>query len=207
MSLVIQGIFLGLTLAILLGPIFITLTQIAIEKGARAGITASTGVWISDVIIITLCYLFVQKINVLVQDSTFTYWMGLLGGFILIVFGVGALFKKVTVDFSEQKHTANDYIGFWTKGFLINTVNPFTFVFWIGVISTYVIGKKITNSEAIIFLSSIMAVIIITDSAKVILAKMIRKKLKPNHFSLFSKIAGVGLVVFGITLLVRSSVF
>ena len=95
LSLIAQGVLLGLTLAILLGPIFVTLSQIALEKGARAGIVASTGVWISDVIIISLCYVFIQRINYLVEDSTFTYWMGLLGGFILISFGAGALFKKV----------------------------------------------------------------------------------------------------------------
>ena len=149
-------------LAIMLGPIFITLTQIAIEKGARAGLVACTGVWLSDIIIVSVCYIFVQKLSVLVQDVTFTYWMGLIGGFVLIAFGTGALFKKVDINFSDQKHTANDYLSFFTKGFLINTINPFTFLFWITVISSYVFGGKepLTNTDAIIFFSTIILVII-----------------------------------------------
>jgi len=183
-----------------------TLTQIALEKGAKAGIVASTGVWVSDIIIITVCYIFIKKINYLVQDETFTYWMGLLGGFILIAFGAGTLFKKVNLVFDNTAHSANDYFGFWTKGFLVNTINPFTFVFWIGVISTYVIKAKISGLKSIVFFSSIMLVIIMTDSLKVILAKTIRTRLDEKNVSIISKIAGVALVIFGIILLLKSHV-
>ena len=207
LSLITQGLLLGVTLAILLGPIFVTLTQIALEKGARAGIVASTGVWISDFIIITLCYVFVQRINYLVADAMFTYWMGLFGGFILIVFGLGAILKKVDIVFEKSSHSTNDYFGFWTKGFLVNTVNPFTFVFWIGVISTYVIKAKISGLKSLVFFSSIMIVIIFTDTAKVLLAKAIRNKLKQKHFTIFSRIAGAGLIIFGLALLLKSQVF
>ena len=206
-SLISQGLLLGLTLAILLGPIFVTLSQIALEKGARAGMVASTGVWFSDLIIITGCYIFIQRINYLVEDAMFTYWMGLLGGFILIAFGAGALFKKVEIVFGNSSHTTNDYFSFWTKGFLVNTVNPFTFIFWIGVISTYVIKAKISGLKSVVFFSSIMFVIILTDTLKVLLAKAIRNKLKQNHFTIFSRIAGIGLIIFGIVLLLRSQVF
>jgi len=207
LSLIIQGLLLGLTLAILLGPIFVTLTQLAIEKGARAGMVASTGVWMSDFIIITTCFLFVQKITTVVQDATFTYWMGLSGGFILIVFGIGAFLKKSTLEFKKNKHTTNDYISFWTKGFLVNTFNPFTFVFWIGVISTFVIKENITNVEAIMFFASIMSVIMITDTMKVYLAKVIRTKLRQEHFNIVTRTAGIGLIIFGIVLLAKSQVF
>ena len=191
----------------MLGPIFVTLTQLAIEKGARAGMVASTGVWMSDFIIITTCFLFVQKITTVVQDATFTYWMGLSGGFILIVFGIGAFLKKSTLEFKKNKHTTNDYISFWTKGFLVNTFNPFTFVFWIGVISTFVIKENITNVEAIMFFASIMSVIMITDTMKVYLAKVIRTKLRQEHFNIVTRTAGIGLIIFGIVLLAKSQVF
>jgi threonine/homoserine/homoserine lactone efflux protein len=200
-------LLLGLALAILLGPIFVALTQIALEKGARAGIVASSGVWLSDILIITLCYVFIQRVNYLVEDAMFTYWMGLLGGFILITFGAGALFKKVNLVFNNSSHTANDYFSFWTKGFLVNTINPFTFVFWIGVISTYVIKAKISGLKSFVFFSSIMFVIILSDTLKVLLAKAIRNHLRQKHFTIFSRVAGVGLIIFGIVLLLRSQVF
>lgn len=189
------------------GPIFVTLTQVALEKGARAGIVACTGEWISDFIIIAGCYFFVQSINHLVADAMFTYWMGLFGGFILMAFGAGALFKKVNLVFDSGSHSANDYFSFFSKGFLVNTVNPFTFVFWIGVISTYVIKTKISGLKAFVFFSAIMMVIIVADILKMFLAKKIRTKLKQKHFTFFSRTAGIGLIIFGVALLLRSQVF
>ena len=206
LSLISQGLFLGVTLAIMLGPIFVTLTQIALEKGFRAGMVASSGEWISDFIIIGLGYFFIQRVSNVVEDSTFVYWMGLLGGFILITFGAGTLFKKVDINFSKSSHTANDYIGYWTKGFLVNTVNPFTFIFWLSIISTYVIKAKISGMKAFVFFGSIMFVIIVGDTIKMYLAKAIRTKLKQKHFTLMSRIAGIGLIIFGIALLLRSQV-
>ena len=207
LTLISEGLFLGLTLAVMTGPIFVTLTQIALEKGFRAGMVACTGEWISDFIIIGLCYFFVQSISNMIADATFVYWMGLLGGFILIAFGAGTLLKRVNISFDRSAHTANDYVSFWTKGFLVNTVNPFTFIFWISIISTYVIKTKISGMKAFIFFSSIMFVIIVGDTIKMYLAKTIRTKLKQKHFTWMSRIAGIGLIIFGIALLLRSQVF
>lgn len=192
----------------MLGPIFVTIIQTSIEKGSRAGMTASLGVWISDVLFVLVCYFFIQKVNSIVEDAAFTYWMGLLGGFILIAFGLGSFFKKTNIKFEEKtNHSTNDYIGFWTKGFLVNTINPFTFIFWIGIISTYVLSKKINNTEALVFFTTIILIIMITDTLKVVLAKVIRKRLNEKLFNTFSKVAGIGLIIFGISLLVRSQVF
>ena len=206
LNLIIEGIVLGLTLAILMGPIFIALTSTAIERGARAGLTVGIGIWISDFIIIAGVYLFVHSLNTMINNYTFQYWMGLLGGFILITFGIGSILKKAKLEDHALKNTTKDYVGFFTKGFLVNTINPFTFVFWIGVTSTYVIGRKISITEAFIFLGSIMLVVILTDSLKVILAKMIRKKLKAHHINILGKVAGIALIVFGLVLLYRTDV-
>jgi len=226
MNLILEGIVLGLTLMILLGPIFVALTQAAIQGGTRAGIAVASGVWISDFSIIFIGYFFVQKLKILVEDQSFTYWMGLAGGVVLIGFGIGTYLSKnnFDADNSHEKLTKKNYLGYVTKGFLVNTINPFTFVFWISVISTYVIGRKISNQEAILFFGTIILIIIITDTLKVLGAKFLRQKLmppeedsdqlldtksqkdKPDYINIFSKVAGVVLVIFGLVLLIRAGV-
>lgn len=205
MSFILEGIVLGLTLTILLGPIFIALTQTSIEYGARAGITVGLGIWISDFLIIGGCYFFINQLRFLEGNHAFKFWMGLIGGLVLIVFGFAAFLKKVEFSKNPKPFTASNYFGFLSKGFLVNTINPFTFFFWITVISTYIIGRGIDHNHGILFLSSIMMTIVITDTIKVILAKMIRKSLTENHVMLFSKVAGVALVIFGAFLLYRTS--
>ncbi len=208
MQLILEGIVLGLTLTILLGPIFIALTQSSLEGGSEAGLTVGLGVWVSDILIISVCYLFVHRLSLLVEDHSFTYWLGLLGGFVLITFGIGTFLKKSVFEADQTlpRLTTKNYLSYFMKGFLVNTVNPFTFAFWISVISTYVIGRNISHNDAMLFFGTIMVVIIITDVLKVVLAKIIRNKLNSEHIDMFSKVAGVVLLIFGVVLLVRVGV-
>jgi len=62
MQYVFEGILFGLTLTILLGPIFIVLIQSSLENGSKAGLIAASGIWISDIIIVVLSLKFIQNI-------------------------------------------------------------------------------------------------------------------------------------------------
>lgn len=203
LPILIEGLTYGLILAIMLGPIFVALTQTGIEKGARAGLTVGLGIWISDFLFIYFSYLFISKVDALVQDNVFKYWMGIVGGFVLITFGIAMALKKVE-RIKGEKFTAKNYFGFWLKGFLVNTVNPFTFIFWLGVISSKVIGAEMNKSEAFVFLTAILITIIFTDTIKVFGAKAIRNKLQPIHIQWISRVAGAALVISGIVLLYQS---
>ena len=204
MQYAIEGIALGLMLTIMLGPIMIALVQTSLENGGGAGLTVGLGIWISDFLIIFSSYFALNLIGDIVQGGGFRFWLGLIGGIVLIAFGIGAALKKVKIGPEKKYFSAKNYAGFWLKGFLVNTINPFTFIFWLGVISTYVIARKISNTDAFIFLGAIMLTIITTDSLKVLLAKTIKSKLDANQIQWFNRVAGAGLFVFGIYLIYRS---
>ncbi len=205
MQYIAEGIILGLTLTILLGPIFVALTQTGIQHGVRAGISVGSGIWTSDLLVITLSWFFIRQIDHIANDPLFQRWMGIFGGLIMIVFGVVSILNKHNKDEKTPAFSAKSYIGYFSKGFAVNFFNPFTFVFWIGVMSTYVLGKGVTGWQTFLVFASIMVTIITTDSLKVVLAKIIRKKMKHHHIVLFGRIAGVVLIIFGIVLLVRTN--
>lgn len=207
MSLILDGFLLGITLTILLGPIFVALTQTGIQRGIRAGLSVGTGIWISDVLVIVTAYFFIKEIDTITQNKSFHNWMGWIGGVILIFFGIISLLKKPKLDEKIPAFNAKSYAGYWTKGFAVNFFNPFTFVFWIGVMTTYVIGKKIDGWETTLLFGSIMFTIIITDSLKVVLAKLIKSRLTAKHIIVFSKVAGIMLITFGVILILRTNVW
>lgn len=204
MQYAIEGIGLGLMLTIMLGPILIALVQTSLENGGSAGISVGLGIWMSDFLIIGSSYYALNLIGDIVKGDGFRYWLGLVGGMVLLVFGIGAMLKKVKIGPAKKYFSAKNYAGFWLKGFLVNTINPFTFIFWLGIISSKVIAQKLNNTEAFIFLGSIMMTIITTDTLKVLLAKTIKSKLDANQIQWFNRIAGVGLFLFGIYLIYRS---
>jgi len=142
MQYIIDGIYLGLALAILLGPIFIVLMQSTLEHGTKAGLTAASGIWVSDIIIVSLTLMFIKRIDSIVQHPSFIFWMGLIGGIVLIGVGVANVIKKSHLDLDTRQVTSSSWVGFWTKGFLVNTVNPFTFIFWLSTITSYVANTE-----------------------------------------------------------------
>jgi threonine/homoserine/homoserine lactone efflux protein len=207
MDIIVKGLILGLTLTILVGPIFIALTQTGIQKGIRAGISVGIGIWSSDVFIIWLIYYFIRQVSFITEHRDFTYYMGLIGGLILVVFGIASWFKKTDWNHEVAPFNARSFTGYWIKGFVVNTVNPFTFIFWISVMTNYVVNSKFDGWQTLLLFGTIMTTIAVTDSLKVILAKLIRKRLRSHHLDMVSKIAGTLLLIFGVILMYRSGVF
>ena len=199
-SIILEGLLFGLGLAVSLGPVFIALTETSIEKGVMPGLTVGLGIWISDIIFITVLYKFIYLIKDQIESEAFNFWMGLSGAIVLIIFGLYLILKKPILVYSTGKHSYKSYIGFCLKGFLINTINPFTFVFWIGVMSTYIIGRELPHNQSIVFLTTILIVIILSDSGKVFLANFLKRWLTQKHIDHISNFSGVILLGIGLFL-------
>lgn len=206
MQYIVEGILFGLTLTILLGPIFIVLIQSSLENGSRAGLIAASGIWFSDIVIVVLSLKFVQNISPYVQSKGFVLWVGLIGGAVLIGVGIATLFKKAVINFKGEPMGKSGIFSYWIKGFMVNTINPFTFIFWLSTITAFVAKRELNNLESWLFVGSIIFTIIVTDTMKVFLAKVIRKRITTEKLTLINKIAGSALIIFGFILLLRSVV-
>lgn len=206
MQYILEGILFGLTLTILLGPIFIVLIQSSIENGSKAGFIAASGIWTSDIIIVVLALKFIQNISPYVQSGGFVFWVGLIGGFILIGVGMATFYKKAELEFEKKPMGKSGIFSYWVKGFMVNTINPFTFIFWLSTITTFVASRQLTAGQGWLFVGSIIFTIVITDSIKVLLAKIIRNRITLDYLVKINKIAGTALIVFGFILLLRSVV-
>ncbi len=203
MSPLLEGIKWGLLLTILVGPIFFALLQAGIEYGIRAGFFVGLGIWLSDFLFISSVYLGMSYIKEVTAFPGFEFWMGMVGGIILVSFGLGSIFSKPP-DFEESpKLKAKTLGGFFLKGFLINTINPFTILFWTGIMTTVVIGEAYTDDQAKWFFIGILGTISLTDFLKILFAKYIRNRLKPSWFLWLRRISGAALFLFGIILFIR----
>lgn len=224
MDLLIKGIFLGLTLSILVGPIVFALLQTAIERGFRAGMMVGFGVWVSDILYIMIAYFGVSYIAAITEYEGFEAILGTVGGLVLIGFGLSTLFTKPppmpnahkpaediideqlpkALDFDDDDGINRpSYFSLWLKGFLINTLNPFTVFFWTGVTGTMVAGQDFTNQDALVFFGGIFATVMLIDILKIWLAKAVRHLLKPNAVLILRRVSGVALALFGVVLMVR----
>lgn len=203
MELFLQGLFIGLTLSFLAGPILFLLLQTGIQEGFRAGIMVGLGEWISDILFILFSYYAMNHLLRISESPYFSNILGLGGGIVLISFGIGTLMKKTgKKPDSEYVRTAS-YAKLFLKGFSLNTFNPFTVFFWLGVTSTLVINSDWERGSVFTFYSGIIGTIIALDIVKVYSAKKLRKIMTFNRLNIIQKIIGFALIFFGIALIVR----
>lgn len=205
MSLLLDGIKVGFILCFLIGPIFFTLIQTGIEEGFRAGFVVGLGVWMSDFMYIVGAHWGLVHLSRWMEGSNTTLYLGIVGSFILIGFGISAIFtaQKLKALPTYKTQRSSSFFKLWLKGFLINAFNPFTILFWIGVISTVVVKDELAGNQALVFFGGLIGTVVLTDLLKVLLAKHIRRWLRPVHLIWFRRVSGVALIGFGVMLMVR----
>ena len=200
-----KGVVLGMSLSILVGPLLIAIVQTSIEQGRKAGLMVGAGIWLSDILFIATVYFGISSIQKITEWEGFEMSMGVVGGMVLALFGLGTIFAKAP-DADAWEQCKLEQAATWKlllKGFLINTLNPFTFFFWISVTSTIVVDGALSSFSASLFYGGLLGTIIATDSLKAIFADKLRTKLTPKNMLLMRQIAGVMLIIFGIVLIIR----
>mgnify|MGYP003694997399 CR=1 FL=1 len=192
---VVQGLLFGSAMMFFIGPVFFYLLQTSLEHGTKSGIAAAIGIVMSDAIVIILCYFWASKLfeNGTQQNE---FWLAVVGGIILVVFGLGYIFKpKLPGATTMTVKKKRDYATFFTKAFLINFVNPFVFMVWIAMIGKAKLSYD-TEYEVVMFLCAALLGIITTDTLKVFGSKYLRRVIEPHFLIKLYRAIGILLLAF-----------
>jgi threonine/homoserine/homoserine lactone efflux protein len=202
---IVEGIGLGLTLAILTGPAFFALLQTSIRNGYKSGIAFALGVFISDTTLISLSYLGVLNLFSNPKNSFIT---GIIGGTIMIVFGIFNIFQKHPLELQQGNGKVEKLLPAKAtltvsalKGFAINLVNPFVIIFWIGVVSVESTRYKFSEADVFSLFCSALLTVFGTDILKVLAANKITLLLSPKILLWINRIAGLILIISGLSLI------
>ena len=107
----LKGIISGITISFLIGPIFLALADITITKGWRSGLSYIAGVLISDIVLIYLVETILQQFPF---DSIKTQ-IGIVGGIMLIAFGIVTYFAKATLKAQDVTSVKTNLLAELTK--------------------------------------------------------------------------------------------
>jgi arginine exporter protein ArgO len=72
MDLFLQGLLIGATLTVMIGPITFTILETSLTGGISHGIATATGMWSSDILYISLCYFGAQTLRETMQSAEMT---------------------------------------------------------------------------------------------------------------------------------------
>jgi len=195
----IKGLALGLLLSISVGPVIFSIIKQSLNNGHRGGMAFVFGVSASDITLVLISNVFTEAFGYLVSHKQL---IGIAGSIFLISMGIFFLFfKKIKVDDSGMQVVQlrkRDYIKTFFSGYIMNTLNPAVFIFWLTASTTLI---TLSEKNRIIAFIICLVFVLATDILKVMMAQKIRKKLTPHNIQWLSRLNGLILLGFGIVLL------
>ncbi len=205
LTVVLEGLAYGLVLSVLTGPIFFSILQVSIERGRTAGIALVAGQWLSDIIYIVLAFQGAAWIQKVQEDQGFRVelatYLGTAGSIFLLILGLILLLSKPKD--AGAIHLKNKSLwGYFTQGFLINTLTPFPIFFWVSLMSS-AMGRNMSNNNSLLLCFSVLAMVVITDWLKVYAARFIQGYLSQKTILGVRRAAGLGLALFGLGIFIR----
>ncbi len=209
LDILLKGIITGFILSIMIGPVFFLLLETSIRKGIRAAIAFDIGVLLSDVIYIVIALIFYSEVSK-ITSGEYGHIISIVGGIILIIFGLVTLLKKPKEDKKEAEQLNNqkkDLILLGLKGFLLNFANPGVIFYWITVIALGADGKK-SASNAIDestywYILIIMITFFSVDLLKIFGAKKLRPFITEKVLIGLNRLIGLIIIGTGVLLVIK----
>jgi len=198
---IVNGITLGLVLMISVGPVIFSIIKQSLNNGREGGFSFVAGVWLSDILLIIVSNAFSELVTYMMEYRKI---LGILGSLFLLLMGVFyVFFKKIKLQNPEGgilKFTRTDILKIFSSGFLLNTLNPNVFLFWLGTATAF--ASEYSFNERIMIFSICLIINVTADIVKVLMAGKLRTRLTLHNITLINKISGSILIGFGIALLV-----
>jgi threonine/homoserine/homoserine lactone efflux protein len=197
---IFKGLALGFVLVLSVGPIIFTIIKQSLTNGYKGGLSFVAGVWLSDIILVTLSNAFTSLVAELLEHKR---EIGIGGSIFLIAMGAYFVFlKKVILTANTNNEVVRfrkrDMAKIFASGFIINTLNPGVIIFWLG--NATVLSLTHTLEQRIIIFSVCLLVNIAADVGKVMMAGKLGKRLTLHNLSIINKISGIILIGFGVVL-------
>jgi threonine/homoserine/homoserine lactone efflux protein len=198
---VIKGIFVGLFMAISVGPTLFVIFRYSLTYSYKAGLAFVLGVSVSDIIYVTIANVAATWLQIL---TPYQRIIGIGGAIALMTIGLAGLFKKQSLASAKSttdEVSGSDYFKIWLGGFLVNTLNPGVIVTWLGAVTI------IANEPAvyrIVLFGIALFIILGIDFLKVFLAGKLKLLITAKRVGYMQKFSAVCIFFIGLFLMITT---
>lgn len=201
----LQGILLGLTFAVLLGPAFFALIQTSILRGFRYGMFLAIGIFLSDFFALVLSYYGASQL--LGDDPRQNIYFSIIGGIILVIFGTYTATRKGVHPSSDDENTLDEgpskFYVYIIKGFVLNVLNPGMWFIWVTIVVSVTANFGVNSHSMFLFLTGVLATIFTTDILKCFVSNQIKRFSNARVMTWMNRIVGIVLIGFGTYLVIN----
>lgn len=202
---------MGITLAFMVGPVFLLLIETSLTKGVKKAIIFDFGVIAADVLFIGL----VAFGSALILSNNNVVAIYTAGGFLIIAYGIYNIIsaKKKKRKAAETSALPAQNGGVWVyfvKGFLMNFLNVGVLAYWLTTTVTLQASvQKMPNAHQLIlaYFIATVAAYFATDLVKIFAAQRIKRLLTPQVLITIERVVGIVLIFFGLFLILRGYLF
>ena len=192
------GLLLGVATAISPGPFIALIIAEALDGKLKNAIIISFTPILTDIPIIFLSFSLLKNF---LNKKEFLAVISFLGFIFLFYYGI---YHTRTKRFSYIKATGKieepeDIISSLWKGFIVNLLSPYTYIFWVFIATSFLI--KLDVLSRFVFIFSFFSGLI---GSSILLAFLIYKGrifLSSKYLVYITKILGIILILFGFRLL------
>lgn len=200
-QLVLAGIGIGLLVAAPIGPVNVLCIQRAVTNGFWGGVAAGAGAMLGDGLLAAIAAFSITAISELM--IAYSGPIQLLGGMLLIVFGIGLLLARPLLLIAPgQKSYLWDHWGIIPQTFFLTISNPGAILGMLALVGGLgsLMGGLNTYLEALLLVASIMGGSLLWWLGLSELIATIRHRLTESRLKLINSVAGSMLIAFGAAL-------
>ncbi len=167
-----------------------------ISSGKAAGVAVALGILVGDAICVSAAIWGGQS---LFEQPEFQWWIALLGGVLVLLFGVKYLFFPSTDTNVKSRKQGNSWWVFFLNGFIINFFNPFVFAVWFGFAAYN--RTMYSETETTISLLITLITIFATDVLKAFFSERLGQLISGRRLLRMYRVFGFVMIVFAVRLL------
>jgi len=189
MKFLLTGVVLGFSAGISPGPLLALIISETIRHHTFAGVKVAFAPLITDVPIVVLCFLVLNRVS---NVPAVLGVISILGGLYVAWLGIDSLRVK---DINLTARTVSSR-SLW-KGVVTNALSPHPYLFWLSVGSPLMVrALEVSNVSLILFLAGFYFCLI---GAKVVIAILVGQSkhfLSDRVFKILNHVMGIILIVF-----------
>ncbi|MCT4590455.1 MAG: LysE family translocator [Carboxylicivirga sp.] len=191
---ILDGLIIGISASIPLGPIGVLVVQRTLNKGHLSGFVSGLGAALSDTIYAIVAGFSVSFIVGFIESQLL--WIQIIGAIILISLGLKIFTTNPAIQLRKQKRKSTSLIQDFFSTFALTIANPLAvFLFMAFFTGLGVVGKENTAIDNLLLIGGVMMGAASWWLILSTLVNLFRSKINLRRLFWINKIAGSAIIV------------
>lgn len=202
MELALKGILIGIIASAPMGPVGVLTVQRTLNKGRWYGLVTGFGAAISDMFYALVTGLGMSFVMDLITSPQNKFWLQLLGGILLLVFGVYCFRSDPTKKIHTSGKQKGTLVHNCFTGFLVTFSNPLIIFLFMACFAQFAFVLPGRTVEMTFGYLCIFGGAMLWWYGLTWLIDMVREKFSDNGILLINRIIGSVVIVFSVIMII-----